>query len=188
MTSRAVELDAASDGDAGWSSVFVDGTEMLGFIVYGLWRGGSVTAASAGLQAGLHRGGAGTAHAFRLFGDGWTVLGWDLGFEDADEYRTALTQVETLLDHALGAGACVAWMGYEGLPFADPPDLFTVEWMEGGVIAAKTAGGELLSGVDATGPLRPLSPGQLAGLQAVATSCLERPAPNEVAADAEVER
>lgn len=67
----------------------------------------------------------------------------------------------------LACGAHLALLGGEGLPFADPPDLFTTEWMEGGVLAAKTSDGRMFTGISPEG-FTPLSGGEMTALEQVA--------------------
>jgi hypothetical protein len=152
--------------NTGRTSVFIDGTEVLGFIVYGLWSGVLEPAMRIDYEA-LCLTGA-TIHPFRLIGDGWTILGCDIGFHSPDAYSGALSRTEALFDCILSLGAHVAWMGYEGLPFADPPRLFTDEWMEGGVLAGKTRDGVFRSGIDATTGHSPLNARQMSDLEEVA--------------------
>lgn len=138
-----------TENDIPATSVFIDGTEELGFILYGLWTG--VVESTMRLDGGELDLGDGLFRPFRLFGDGWTILGCDVGFRNPNAYRLGMAHVERVFDRILLKGASVAWMGYEGLPFADPPELFTIEWMEGGVVAAKGCDGVFLSGLDPLG-------------------------------------
>ena len=155
--------------NAGRSSVFIDGTEVLGFIVYGLWSGDLASTTEVNDES-LPVQDA-TLRPFRLFGDGWTILGYDVGFHGLAAYQSAISKAEILLDSILDLGAHVAWMGYEGLPFADPPDLFTSEWMEGGVLAGKTRDGIFRSGIDTTSGHFPLDLHQMSCLESAAASC-----------------
>jgi hypothetical protein len=154
------------------TSVFIDGAEVQGFILYGLWPGDLHSTISIG-ELDLRMEGA-TLRSFRLFGDGWTILMWDVGFDTSNAYLQALSGPEFLLDYILGLGARVAWLGAEGLPFADPPDLFTAEWMEGSVLAGKTRGGDFLSGIDLVAGHTPLDRTQMRHLEAAAKSTYEQ--------------
>lgn len=147
------------------TSVFVDGEERTGYILYGLWS--EAAAPCEQLDARALRVGAAIARPFRLVGDGWNVLGVDCAFVSDLDYREALDRLEGQMDAIIAAGARVAWMGSEGLPFADPPDLFTVEWMEGGVLAGRTREGDLMSGIEAEG-FEPLSEQQMRVLEQAA--------------------
>lgn len=147
------------------TSVFVDGEERTGYILYALWPEGS--APSEQLDTRALGVGAAIARPFRLAGDGWNVLGVDCAFASDPEYRNALDRIESQLDAIIEAGARVAWMGSEGLRFADPPDLFTLEWMEGGVLAGRTRESDLMSGIEAEG-FMPLSEHQMRVLEQAA--------------------
>lgn len=147
------------------TSVFVGGEERTGYILYGLWS--EASAPSEQLDAGALGVGAAIARPFRLVGDGWNILGVDCAFAGDPEYREALDRIESQLDAIIATGARVAWMGSEGLPFADPPDLFTLEWMEGGVLAGRSRDGDLMSGIRTDGFV-PLSEQQMRILEEAA--------------------
>lgn len=147
------------------TSVFIDGEERTGYILYGLWP--EASAPSEQLDAQALGVGAAMARPFRLVGDGWNILGVDCAFASDAEYRDALDRIESQLDAIIAAGARVAWLGSEGLPFADPPDLFTLDWMEGGVLAARTRESDLMSGIEADG-FTPLSEHQMRILEQAA--------------------
>lgn len=146
------------------TSVFVDGVEKLGFILYGLWpvasRVGEPDFEDLASDAVAIRG-------FHLVGESWDIVGVECGFEDDSLYRGAVSNIEPWFDVLLACGAHVAWLGSEGLPFADPPDLFTTEWMEGGVLAAKTSDGRMVTGISSEG-FTPLSGGEMTALEQVA--------------------
>lgn len=144
------------------TSVFIEGDEMLGFILYGLWLTPSAYSSMPRYEAQ-----GATVRTSRLEGDCWTIGILEVGFETGDHYWAAIGELDGVLDAILKNGAEVAWLGSEGLPFADPPDLFTVEWMEGGVLAARSADGVSLSGI-ASGGFTPLSNAQMGALERIA--------------------
>ena len=149
------------------TSVFVDGDERPGVIAYGIWPAG----AGADLPSDVLLGG-GVPRAFRLWGPGWVILGFDIAYPTPEDLREALPLIEECLELCLRRGAHVAWLGSEGLPFADPPHLFDPEWMEGGVLLAKTVHGATLEpGPGATA----LRSDQLLELHTIVTGMLRRP-------------
>ena len=131
------------------TSVFVDGEELLGFIIYGLWRDASAPVGR--IELGPIEEGSLRAKRFMLYGDGWEICLYEVSFDRPEHYWQAVTGIEEALERMLQAGARAAWLGSEGLPFADPPDLFKPEWMEGGVLLARTAGGARFGRVDRVG-------------------------------------
>lgn len=143
------------------TSVFVNGEEKLGFILYGIWPK-SLSAQPPAVPV-VEVPGA-EFRTFVLYGDSWYIIGIELGFDDGAQYRSAVDGVETLLRTVLANGAQVSWIGSEGLPFADPPDLFTAEEMEGGVLAARTVDGTSFSGI-MSGGFTPLTNEQMATLE-----------------------
>ncbi|SFR84644.1 hypothetical protein SAMN05428970_3031 [Agromyces sp. CF514] len=127
------------------TSVFVDGAEQFGFILYGLWPESVTPDGTMGLEGlAMHTT---DLRYFRLSGDSWEILCVECAFDEEHVYRATLAEIDRWLQALLSAGARVAWLGSEGLPFADPPNLFTSEWMEGGVLAARTSTGVSISGV-----------------------------------------
>ncbi|MFE6506297.1 hypothetical protein ACFVDI_01795 [Nocardioides sp. NPDC057767] len=152
--------------------MFVDGEERTGYILYGLWP--EASAPSEQLDEQVLGVGAEVARPFRLFGEGWNILGIDCAFADDLQYRQALDRIEGQLDAIIAAGARVAWMGSEGLPFADPPDLFTQEWMEDGVLVGKTRESDLMSGIAPEG-FMPLADHQMRVLEQAARRTYDAP-------------
>lgn len=152
------------------TSVFVDGVEMSGFILYGLWAGTAPSATAIELKE-LRRTTT-SLRALKLTGDRWQILMFEAAFSEDATYRTAAMEHSRWLQEILRDGAQVAWLGSAGLPFADPPELFTAEWMEGGVLAAQTLGGALYNGVDREG-FTPLSNAQMRVLEAVAQEAIK---------------
>ncbi|MGW2092864.1 hypothetical protein [Promicromonospora sukumoe] len=152
------------------TSVFIDGDEMLGLILYGLWAGASPPINASDLPE-LDPLGT-SVRPFQLVGEGWSIRGLDVGFAAETSYRAAVEGWDGLLDTFLDRGASLAWLGSEGLPFADPPDLFTTEWMEDGVLAARSAEGLSFSGATPEGFV-PLSNAQMGQLESVARATYE---------------
>lgn len=82
-----------------------------------------------------------TARPLRLYGNGWQVRGWDLpilAWPASGAFREA---VRSTLASLIRSGACVAWVGAEGVPFCDPPALLDPGCMSGGVLAWLTEPG-----------------------------------------------
>lgn len=116
-------------------SVFDDGEEVAGFILYTLLDADHPQPAPIAIPAGLDW----STRGFILEGDAWTVYGWDVvvhAWPDPERFDLAISE---LLQEAVDQGAVVAWIGTEGNPFADPPHLFSPKWMRGSVITAKTS-------------------------------------------------
>ncbi len=147
------------------TSVFVDGEEREGFILYGLW--GSAVPPVDPIQLGSAPGDTCEVRRFVLFGEGWRICLFEFSFRELEEYWRAVEGVDGALRELVGSGAQVAWLGSEGLPFADPPDLFTAEWMEGGVLLALTADGQQLGRVGRAG-FEPLANAEMGRLEVIA--------------------
>lgn len=100
------------------TSVFVDGEERTGYILYALWPEGSAPSEQLDTRA----------------------PGWELR------------------SHAHSG-----WLETVGTS----PDLFTLEWMEGGALAGRTRESDLMSGIEAEG-FMPLSEHQMRFLEQAA--------------------
>ena len=129
-----------------WLFVVQDGGEVPGVGFYGLRRPSAVAATFP-----VERWPDGTAvHPWRLHGDGWEVLLWDVAVSrwPADWAATVRATLQRLID----AGCPVAWVGREGF-FCDPPCLLTPEGMTEGVLAALTDDGDFRIAVHPDEPL-----------------------------------
>lgn len=78
---------------------------------------------------------AGDATPLRLHGDGWQVRGWDLPILAWPSGQAFQEAIRATLGALIKSGGCVAWVGAEGVPFFDPPELLAPECMSGGVLA-----------------------------------------------------
>ena len=73
-----------------------------------------------------------------LRGEAWEVTAWEIALRalpDRSEWREAIRS--TLQAH-LDGGSRLAWIGAEGVPFCDPPQLFDPTCMTRGVLAWMT--------------------------------------------------
>jgi len=142
-------------------TVFFDGEERPGVIFYALARPGTTN--SVVFPIGLWP--RGEARPFRLGGESWEVHGWDLALGEWPRGIDWTRAVHDTLKSLVDAGAVVAWVGAEGCPFSDPPDLLSPEWMSGGVLAAITSAGEFICAIDPDLPVQALSDDELASLR-----------------------
>lgn len=103
-----------------------------------------------------------------LHGQGWRVVGWELHlpmWPRAEDFRGA---IRGTLQELINAGCRVAWVGAEGIPYADPPDLFDPQWMTGGVLAWLTSDRRFGCPLDPDQPLAGASDEELLRLRAFA--------------------
>jgi hypothetical protein len=134
-------------------TIFVEGDEVPGIIVYGLLGAG--TARSVDFPSSVWVG-APDPGQFRLFGSRWQVLTWEVPVDVwpvGDRWTAA---IRATLKAMLDRGARVAWIGAEGLPFCDPPELFDPGCMSGGVLAWMTDVGDFSCPLDPDVPLDPV--------------------------------
>ncbi|WP_460813554.1 hypothetical protein [Nocardioides korecus] len=142
-------------------TVFVAGDEVPGLIVYALHAPGAPSLDWPVSDWPVDR----EPTSFRLHGDQWEVVGWDVAMQSWPLGREWRGAVRTLFDRLIAGGAVIAWLGAEGCPFADPPDLFAPEHMTGGVLAAATQQGEFFCPLDPERPVEALGPGEMAVLR-----------------------
>lgn len=117
--------------------IVVDGDEVSGFLVYGLGpRHRFAEDARLDLAPGLGEG-----ELSLLIGERWEVLIRGVSIDIWPSPDAWTTAIERCLRGMLNLGAVVAWIGAEGLPFVDPPDLFDEGQMAGGVLAWASADG-----------------------------------------------
>lgn len=101
-----------------------------------------------------------------VHGDGWRVSGWELpilSWPSGDVFRGAIRRTLSTL---IIAGATVAWVGAEGIPFVDPPDIFDPGFMAGGVLAWLTDDDHFACPLDPDGPLTRATDDELSYLSA----------------------
>ena len=115
--------------------VIVDGEEVPGLIVYGL-RGHKqgTPARFPGQVWDVGR----DPLAYILHGEHWEVPMWEIPIVSWRAPSDLQSALKSTLAELLNAGCLVAWVGAEGLPFCDPPQLFDPECMSGGVLAWMT--------------------------------------------------
>lgn len=117
--------------------IVVDGDEVPGFLVYGLGpRHRFPEDARLDLAPGLGEG-----EFYLQTGQQWEVLIRGVSIDLWPSPDAWTTAIERCLRQMLNLGAVVAWIGAEGLPFADTPDLFDEGQMAGGVLAWASADG-----------------------------------------------
>ncbi|MER7245693.1 hypothetical protein [Kribbella sp. NPDC000426] len=130
--------------------VVVDGDEVPGISVYGLARCGVRRTTVLPLDPWY---GAIAVDEFTLRGDAWEIPSWDLPiviWPTIDEFPAT---IRTLLAAVIESGCVVAWIGAEGLPFCDPPQLFDPTCMSGGVLAWMTDDGRFECKLDPDAPV-----------------------------------
>ena len=98
---------------------------------------------------------------FLLGGAAWLVSGWTAAVSRWPDEQQWSGLVETWLHDLNDQGAVVAWLGYEGAPYVDPPDLFDPAWMSGAVLSARTADGHCMQRFHPDRPLATLSDDEL---------------------------
>ena len=147
--------------------IIVEGEEVPGLIAYGLRpRGG-------------HAGAVFPKHVWiaspepticMLHGEAWEVLMWEVPiviWPTRVEMHMALTAtLRALID----AGCRVAWIGAEGLPFCDPPQLFDPICMSGAVLAWMTDEGTDSCQLDPDAPTAPVGDDVLLALRSHAAN------------------
>jgi hypothetical protein len=142
-------------------TIFSDGEELPGIIVYGL-------AAPATLSATLppdHWDGGQHISTFTLVGEQWEVVLWEIPLSrwpSGPQWQHALSRI---LETMINQGARVVWVGAEGIPFADPPDLFDPRYMAGAVLTWLTEDGQRGRPFDPDQPLSPATAAELTFLR-----------------------
>lgn len=146
-------------------TIFLHGNEVPGLIAYGLRTRGNPAPAQFPAEAWA----TGPEHVeFTLIGDAWEVKMWEFpltSWPSSPEMETALAVTLSALIHA---GCRVAWVGAEGVPFCDPPDLFEPEYMSGAVLAWMTDDGAADCRMDPTAPIATAGDDTLLALRAYA--------------------
>lgn len=145
-------------------TVIEDGTERSGIIVYALMPASNTRVIAFPKQFWANA----AVHPLRLHGDVWEICRWDLVLDRWPLKEEWVEVIRGTLQELLDQGSVVSWIGAEGLPFADPPNLFSPDWMEGGVLAAMAGDGYFLCPLDPELPLKSLSPDDLIVLRSVA--------------------
>ncbi|MGW6199687.1 hypothetical protein ACWF0M_26285 [Kribbella sp. NPDC055110] len=152
--------------------VVVDGDEVPGLTIYGLARRGGWGPVVFPAHVWF---GEPEVDEFVLRGDAWEIPTWDLPilvWPTADGMEAAL---RVSLAAVIESGCAVAWVGAEGLPFCDPPQLFDPGCMSTGVLAWMTAQGQLECALDPNEPISPISDQQLSMLRQYARGLADVP-------------
>jgi hypothetical protein len=105
---------------------------------------------------------------FRLIGENWEVIMWEYPFKKEPAHKVWQNTVSRLLESMICAGARVAWIGAEIMPYSDPPTLFDPDYMEGGVPVWMTSDGGKGGSLDLDKPFVPASTAQLLALRSYA--------------------
>lgn len=125
--------------------VFVNGEEVPGFLLYGIFPAGADPWPSE-LPAQV------LADRYDLDGVTWRVCIWTVRVTDWVTRAEWQAAVSRLLTSIIEQGAQVSWLASEGAAFVNPPWLFHPAKMSGGVYAYLTATGRYACPVD-TGQL-----------------------------------
>jgi len=135
-------------------TIFIDGDEVPGLIVYGLLPPGTRHAAMFPSSAWIAQPEAAT---FTLHGSGWEVFGWEVPIviwpTDVEFQEAGCATMSAMIR----GGSRVAWIGAEGVPFCDPPELFSPDCMSGGVLGWMTDAGDFGCELDPDAPLSPVA-------------------------------
>ncbi|MEU4295010.1 hypothetical protein AB0E63_42880 [Kribbella sp. NPDC026596] len=142
-------------------TIFVDGEEVPGLIAYGLREPGLAMPAFPS-DAWIAQP---EPQEFTLHGDRWEVVGWEIPVVIWPEASRLEGAVRATLDTLTQAGCRVAWIGAEGVPFCDPPDLFNPNCMSGSVLAWATDAGQGEFRIDPDAPVQPASDDRLESLR-----------------------
>jgi hypothetical protein len=142
--------------------VIIDGEEVPGITIYGLARPGAWRPVV--FPAGVWIGDA-SADEFVLHGDAWEIPTWDLPILVWPTVDGMAAALRVSLGAVIESGCSVAWVGAEGLPFCDPPQLFDPGCMSRGVLAWMTAQGQFECALDPNGPISPITDQQLSMLR-----------------------
>jgi hypothetical protein len=132
-------------------TVFIDGEEEAGFIVYGLFEP-TIWASNGHTITGPRH-----SEPFLLSGQQWVVVSFDVPMPAWPPFKDLQDEISGWLRSIVSAGASVAWVGAEGMPYCDPPQLFSVDHMSGGVLAAHTPDGWIKSNLNPDAPINPLN-------------------------------
>lgn len=139
-------------------TIFVEGKEVPGLIVYGLAVLGSRH--QTGFPSNAWRA-VSQVDVYTLRGEAWEVGTWDVPIIIWPAREEFVAAVRLTLGAMIEGGCRVAWVGAEGLPFCDPPQLFDPDCMSGGVLAWMTDDGTFDCPLDPDSPLAPVPDAQL---------------------------
>lgn len=130
-------------------TVVIAGDEVPGVIVFALFEPGLV---NEGPLIPSRTLAVDRARPFMLHGPRWRVLTWDVPIATWQTLAEVTSDIRSTLADLVDRGAQVAWVGAEGLPFVDPPDLFEPAYMTGSVLAWLTSSGDFGCMIDPDRP------------------------------------
>lgn len=116
-------------------TVYWGGEEVPGFTIYAL---GPPSLADAPELAESLEDLPAAENTFLLGGEGWLVRTWDIRMEWWPATEVFNAAIERVFSELIRCGFRVVWVGVEG-HFVDPPDLFDVEFVPDGILAASSA-------------------------------------------------
>lgn len=102
---------------------------------------------------------------FTLHGENWEVLMWEIPVVIWPTASEMDASVRATLSSLIETGCRVAWIGAEGLPFCDPPQLFDTGCMSGSVLAWMTDAGTSNCWLDPEAPIAPATDDVLLSLR-----------------------
>lgn len=146
--------------------IVVDGDEVPGFIAYGLRGRGGQSPAAFPAEVWIAQP---EATLFTLHGDAWEVLMWEVPLVIWPTPSEMQASLRATLRTLIESGCRVAWIGAEGLPFCDPPQLFDPQCMSGAVLAWMTDIGAEDCQLDPEAPIAPVADDVLLSLRVHAT-------------------
>lgn len=143
-------------------TIFVQGDEEPGLIAYGLttpelWQGADFPTDVWIAEP--------EPETFALIGEDWRVHGWEVPIIIWPTGLDFEIAVRSMLAALVRGGCRVAWIGAEGVPFCDPPNLFDPDCMSGGVLAWMTDDGRFDCPLDPDRALTSVNDGVLSSLR-----------------------
>lgn len=141
--------------------IFFQGDEVPGFIVYGLApRDTFVDGVQLRLAPAVEQ-----VRQNLLHGEWWAIQLCEVAISEWPSQQRWPKLLEQSLREMVDKGAKLAWIGAEGLPFADPPWLFSAEAMSGGVLAWMASDGSAHVDADLDSPISPVGDDELDALR-----------------------
>ncbi|AKU17592.1 hypothetical protein VV02_19970 [Luteipulveratus mongoliensis] len=143
--------------------VVLAGDEVPGLIAYGLRGSGDPADATFPTDSWIAQP---EPTELTLHGDAWEVQMWEIPVVIWPARADMELAVRATLRTLIGVGCRVAWIGAEGLPFCDPPELFEPQCMSGSVLAWMTDSGASDCQLDPDAPVMPVGDDVLRVLRA----------------------
>lgn len=144
-------------------TVFFDGDERPGVTFYAVTTPDRIPARSNHTSPMTD-----AVHRFRLAGEGWEIVGYDLVLDGWPRDPEWIEFVRAWLEDLVRQGAVAAWLGADGYVVAVPPNLFDPRAMSGAVLAYCTADGKFSCPTTPDLPVRPVDNDELLELRACA--------------------